>query len=116
MRMKRRSAYTTDQEVEEIMKHQSSWDIVDPQPVEKKSKRSKSEEKDSKCHEGPFEVEDSLPGHLKELRRTLSRLRETAKVARRNLDQVRRLAYDADLIQIAIQQLVGERMMETDSD
>ncbi len=57
-------------------------------------------------------MEDSLPGHLKELRRTLTRLRETAKQARRNLDQVRRLAYDADLIQIGIQQLVGERMME----
>ncbi|EFX66000.1 hypothetical protein DAPPUDRAFT_263835 [Daphnia pulex] len=36
IRMKKRSAYTTDQEVEEIMKHQGSWDIVDPQPAEKK--------------------------------------------------------------------------------
>jgi hypothetical protein len=107
IRMKKRSAYTTDQEVEALMTHQGSWDIVDPQPAEKKSKRHQ---------EGPFEVEDSLPGHLKELRRTLTRLRETAKQARRNLDQLRRLAYDADLIQIGIQQLVGERMLETDSD
>jgi hypothetical protein len=75
---------------------------VDPEPAEKKSRKSKSE--DSKRHlEWPFDVEDSLPGHLKELRRTLTRLRETAKQARRNLDQVRRLAYDADLIQIGIQ-------------
>lgn len=107
IRMKKRSAYTTDKEVEEIMKNQASWDIVDPQPAEKKLRRHQ---------EGPFEVEDSLPGHLKELRRTLTRLRETAKQARRNLDQVRRLAYDADLIQIGIQQLVGERMLESDSD
>ncbi|EFX75271.1 hypothetical protein DAPPUDRAFT_250700 [Daphnia pulex] len=35
IRMKKRSAYTTDQEVEEIMKHQGSWDIVDPQPAKK---------------------------------------------------------------------------------
>jgi hypothetical protein len=96
IRMKRRLAYTTDQEVEEIMQNSGSCDIVDPQPVKKKSRRNKSEEKDSKRHhEGPFEVEDSLPGHLKELRRTLSRLRETAKAARHNLDQVRRLSYDA---------------------
>jgi hypothetical protein len=102
IRMNKPSAYTTDREVEEIMKYQSSWDIVDPEPAEKKSRKSKSE--DSKRHlEGPFDVEDSLPGHLKELRRTLTRLRETAKQARRNLDQVRRLAYDADLIQIGIQ-------------
>jgi hypothetical protein len=87
-----------------------------PAISKKKSRRNKSEEKDSKRHhEGPFEVEDSLPGHLKELRRTLSRLRETAKAARRNLDQVRRLSYDASIIQIGIQQLVGERMMKTDS-
>jgi hypothetical protein len=97
------------------MKHQGSWDIVDQQSAEKKSRRSKSEDS-YRHHEGPFDVEDSLPGHLKELRRTLTRLRETAKQARRNLDQVRRLAYDADLIQIGIQQLVGERMLETDSD
>ncbi len=81
IRMKKRSAYTTDQEVEEIMKHQDSWDIVDSEPAEKKSRKSKSE--DSKRHlEGPFDVEDSLPGHLKELRRSLTRLRETAKQAR----------------------------------
>jgi hypothetical protein len=60
--MKKRSAYTTDQEVEALMTHQGSWDIVDPQPAEKKSKRHQ---------EGPFEVEDSLPGHLKELLRDL---------------------------------------------
>jgi hypothetical protein len=40
IRMKKRSAYTTDQEVEEIMKHQGSWDIVDPQPAENKIKAS----------------------------------------------------------------------------
>jgi hypothetical protein len=40
IRMKKWSAYTTDQEVEEIMKHQGSWDIVDPQPAEKKIKAS----------------------------------------------------------------------------
>jgi hypothetical protein len=44
IRMKKRSAYTTDQEVEEIMKHQGSWDIVDQQSAEKKSRRSKSED------------------------------------------------------------------------
>jgi hypothetical protein len=89
--MNKRSAYTTDPEVEEIRKYPSSWDIVDAEPAEKKSRKSKS--KDSKRHlEGPFDVEDSLPGHLKELRRTLTRLRKTAKQARRNLDQVRRLA------------------------
>ncbi|EFX62700.1 hypothetical protein DAPPUDRAFT_269907 [Daphnia pulex] len=71
IRMKKRTANTIDREVEEIMKHQSSLDIVDPEPAETKSRRSKSE--DSKRHlEGPFDVEDSLPGHLKELRRTRS--------------------------------------------
>jgi hypothetical protein len=86
-------------------------------PDQQRKNPEKSKSEDSKRHlEGPFDVEDSLPGHLKELRRTLTRLRETAKQARRNLDQVRRLAYDADLIQIGIQQLVGVRNMETDPD
>jgi hypothetical protein len=99
------------------MENQGSWAIVNPPPVEKKSRWSRNEQQDSKrLHEGPFEVEDSLPGHLKELRRTLSLLRETAKAARWNLDQVHRLAYDADLIQIGVQRIVGEWMMETNSE
>ena len=90
------------------MKQQDGWDIVHP-PAGKKPKQ------DSKRLQ-PFDLEDSLPIHLKELRRTLTRLRETARSARKYMDQVRQLTYDADLIQIGIQQLIGERMLETDSD
>jgi len=117
IKMKRRAGYSTPRDVELLLKGQDGWNIVAPSPeaVKKTSKRRRSED-DNASHEGPFEVEDTLPGHLKQLRRTLSRLRATAKTARRNLDQVRRLAFDADLIQIGMQQLVGERMMETDSE
>jgi hypothetical protein len=37
--MNKPSAYTTTREVEEIMKYQSSWDIGDPGPAEKKSRK-----------------------------------------------------------------------------
>ena len=110
IKMKRRSAYTTDQEVEWIMKQQDGWNIVHP-PAGKKQKQDLK-----RLQQGPFDLEDSLPVHLKELRRTLTRLRETARSARKYMDQVRQLTYDADLIQIGIQQLIGERMLETDSD
>ena len=92
------------------MKQQDGWNIVHP-PAEKKPKQDSKRQQ-----QGPFDLEDSLPIHLKELRRTLTRLRETARSARKYLDQVRQLTYDADLIQIGIQQLIGERMLETDSD
>jgi hypothetical protein len=40
--MNKPSAYTTDREVEEIMKYQSSWDIVDPEPAEKNPEKVKA--------------------------------------------------------------------------
>ncbi len=48
-------------------------DCVNPSPVVKKklSKRSRSDE-ENPSHEGPIEIEDTLPGHLKQLRRTLT--------------------------------------------
>jgi hypothetical protein len=58
----------------------------------------------------------TLPSYLKQLRRILLRLREAARAARRNLDQIRRLAYDGDIVENGIQQLFGEQEMDTEDD
>jgi hypothetical protein len=59
----------------------------------------------------------TLPSYLKQLRRILLRLREATTAARRNLDQIRRLvAYDGDIVENGIQQLVGEQEMDTEDD
>jgi hypothetical protein len=43
--MKRRLAYTTDQEVEEIMQNSGSCDIVDPQSVKRNQEGIKARKK-----------------------------------------------------------------------
>ena len=58
----------------------------------------------------------TLPSYLKQLRRILLRLREAATAARRNLDQIRRLAYDGDIVENGIQQLLGDQEMDTEDD
>ncbi|EFX65903.1 hypothetical protein DAPPUDRAFT_116855 [Daphnia pulex] len=100
IKMKRISGYTTNEEIEDLLKEQENWELTESSPV---------------VTDYDPEIR-TLPSYLKQLRRILLRLREAATDARQNLDQIRRLAYDGDIVENGIQQLVGEQEMDTEDD
>lgn len=62
------------------------------------------------------QTEESFPRHLKLLRRALLHLQETATEARRNVDQIRRLVFDVDVIETSLQHLVQEQVLDTEDE
>lgn len=118
IKMKRRSGYTTNKEVEDLLKEQENWEFSGPSPVVTVSRNRPPSRRGEEYHEEEEKDEESrtLPSYLKQLRRILLRLREAAAAARRNLDQIRRLAYDGDIVENGIQQMVGEQEMDTEDD
>ncbi|EFX72223.1 hypothetical protein DAPPUDRAFT_110964 [Daphnia pulex] len=116
--MKRRSGYTTNKEIEDLLKEQENWELTESSPVVTVSHdRPQSRRGEEDRQEEDYDPESrTLPSYLKQLRRILLRLREAATAARRNLDQIRRLAYDGDIVENGIQQLVGEQEMDTEDD
>jgi hypothetical protein len=121
IKMKRTSGYTTNKEVENRMREQENWELDEASPATTVSldrpDRPPSRRGEEKHQEKDYDPESrTLPSYLNQLRRILLRLREAATAARRNLDQIRRLAYDGDIVENGIQQLVGEQEMDTEDD
>ncbi|EFX66252.1 hypothetical protein DAPPUDRAFT_116582 [Daphnia pulex] len=118
IKMKRRSGYTTNKEIEDLLKEQENWELTESSPVVTVSHdRPQSRRGEEDRQEEDYDPESrTLPSYLKKLRRILLRLREAATAARRNLDQISRLAYDGDIVENGIQQLVGEQEMDTEDD
>ncbi|EFX67608.1 hypothetical protein DAPPUDRAFT_261406 [Daphnia pulex] len=118
IKMKRKTGYTTNKEIEDLLKEQENWELTESSPVVTVSHdRPQSRRGEENRKEEDYDPESrTLPSYLKQLRRILLRLREAATAARRNLDQIRRLAYDGDIVENGIQQLVGEQEMDTEDD
>ena len=118
IKMKRTSGYTTNKEIEDLLKEQENWELTESSPVVTVSHdRPQSRRGEENQQEKDYDPENrTLPSYLKQLRRILLRLREAATAARRNLDQIRRLEYDGDIVENGIQQLVGEQEMDTEDD
>lgn len=116
--MKRTSGYTTNKEIEDRMRELENWELDGSSPATTVSlDRPPSRRGEENHQEKDYDPESrTLPSYLKQLRRILLRLREAATAARRNLDQIRRLAYDGDIVENGIQQLVGDQEMGTEDD
>jgi hypothetical protein len=116
--MRRISGYTKNKEIEDLLREQEIWELTGSSPVVKVSHNRSPSRRGEEHHQQENTDQESrtLPSYLKQLRRILLRLREAAGAARRNLDQIRRLAYDGDIVENGIQQLVGEQEMVTEDD
>jgi hypothetical protein len=121
LKMKRRSGYTTQLELER-MREEAGWSVSNPhtspmvtvsRPPRPESRKGRKEKLEP-LHRR--QTEDSFPRHLKQIRRFLLHLRETAAEARRNMDQIRRLIFDADVIENSMQHLVQEQILDTEDE
>lgn len=116
--MRRRSGYTTNKEIEDLLREQENWKLTGSSPVVTVSHNRPPSRRGEEHHQQENTDQESrtLPSYLKQLRRILLRLREAARAARLNLDQIRRLAFDGDIFENGIQQLFGEQEMDTEDD
>ncbi|EFX78903.1 hypothetical protein DAPPUDRAFT_104913 [Daphnia pulex] len=105
IKLSRRSGYTTNKEFEDLLKEQKNWELTESSPVVTVShNRPPSRRGEVHQQEDTDQESRNLPSYLKQLRCILLHLREAAGAARRNLDQIRRLAYDGDIVKNGIHQ------------